>query len=78
MFLAQLTADPLLVGSAGPTLTDDLRALLAEESSRQQRDLAKDLRKDIEKWVGSGQLDPQIADALDELLQPFVSGPPDK
>ena len=78
VFLAQLTADPLLVGSAGPTLTDDLRALLAEESSRQQRDLAKDLRKDIEKWVGSGQLDPQIADALDELLQPFVSGPPDK
>jgi hypothetical protein len=78
VFLAQLDLNPTLVGTAGPVLADSLRTLLDESSSRKQRDQAKSLRKEIEKWAENGQLDPLIADALDALLQPISGGPPNK
>ncbi|MDO8388996.1 MAG: serine/threonine-protein kinase [Actinomycetota bacterium] len=76
VFLAQLDSDPTLVGSAGPALADALRSLLAEDSSKDRRNKAKELRKDIAAWVENDHLHPDIAEALDALLRPLATAAP--
>jgi hypothetical protein len=71
-FLGQVLNDPTLVGSAGDELATELDRLLRENSVRKQRDQAKALSSQLEKWVAADQLDPAIAQALTDLLAPLA------
>lgn len=67
VFLAQIEADPDLLGQSGPELADFLRKVVDSQGS-EQRQLAADLRVELAKFVEAGEVAPQIADALDPLL----------
>jgi hypothetical protein len=71
-FLSQVRNDPALVGTAGNELLTELDRLLGENSVRKQRDQAKALSSQLEKWVAADQLDPAIAQALTDLLAPLA------
>ena len=72
VFATQLEDDPLLVGTAGQELADALRRLLDEKSVRKQRDQAAELSDRLTVWVDRGELDGDIAEALDILLAPLA------
>ncbi len=72
VFLQQLQRDPAAVGKSGGALADELAQVLAERSSRKQRDRANELRKHLVQWVNAGDLNPAIAAALDPLLAPLA------
>jgi serine/threonine-protein kinase len=72
-FLVQLRNDPLLVGDAGPTLVTSLQRVLDTKSPKKRADAAGSLRRTIAVWADDGSLDPDIAAALDTLLQPIAN-----
>ncbi|MEQ1874918.1 MAG: protein kinase [Ilumatobacteraceae bacterium] len=68
VFLEQLEDDPELVGAKGPDLVEKLADLL-DKNGKKLRDGARDLREEIALWVEDEDLDPDIAEALDVLLE---------
>ncbi|MDP2290490.1 MAG: protein kinase [Actinomycetota bacterium] len=71
-FLRQLENDPALVGRAGAALTESLGRLLAENSTKQQRDQAKALTDQLGEWAATGEVHPAIAQSLVDLLAPLA------
>lgn len=72
VFLQQIENDPTLVGESGGALADQLGQVLDQRSKHKASDQAKALRKQLIKWVDAGELDPAIAQALDDLLVPLA------
>ncbi len=72
VFLRQLEDDPDLVGERGEDLAEKLREVL-DKNGKKQRDAARDLREEMVKWVEDEELNADIADALDELLDPIAN-----
>ncbi len=73
VFLQQTEVNPQLVGAAGAELADSLGRLLDERSAKKQRDKAKALSSQLGQWVDAGELDPAIAQALEQLLEPLTA-----
>ncbi len=73
VFLRQLQADPMLVGTAGRDLAKTLERVLDEKAGKRQRERAAALQDQLVKWVDDGTLDPDIADALADLLTPLIA-----
>ena len=71
-FLAQLTADPSVVGAHGGEIERDLRHMLEEKSTRKQSDQARRLIDHVEEWRDNGSLDPAVTDFLVPLLAPIA------
>ncbi len=71
VFLQQLEDNPSLVGEKGEELATQLGDVL-DQHGKKQRDAARQLREQMVTWVEDEQLDPDIADALDELLAPLA------
>jgi hypothetical protein len=70
-FLAQLTADPSVVGNHGGEIERDLRHMLEEKSPRKQSDQAGKLIDHLEEWRDNGSLHPAVTDFLIPLIAPF-------
>ena len=70
--LALLEASPEAAGEKGGELHDRLRAVLQAKGDKRSEQ-ASSLQNDIRNWVEQGELDPAIAEAALEVLEPFAS-----
>jgi hypothetical protein len=75
-FLAQLGADPTLIGAHGGEIEDDLRHLLDEKSPRKQGDQAGKLIDHLDTWLDDGSLDPAVAAFIITHLDPIAGDVP--
>jgi hypothetical protein len=70
-FEQQIRANPLIVGAAGQEVAAGIRSVL-DERGKKQRDRAKALVEQLPTWVSNSELNPAIADALNQLLAPLA------
>jgi eukaryotic-like serine/threonine-protein kinase len=73
-FLAQVEANPSLVGPAGEELAEELAKVL-EEGGRKQADRADELLEKLDEWAEEEELAPEIVAALQPLLVPLADQP---
>jgi serine/threonine protein kinase len=71
--VALLAANPDAFGEKGTDLLDKLQ----EAQGEQDGEKAAKLIDEIDKWVGEGQLDPEIGALAQQLLAPLASQPVD-
>jgi eukaryotic-like serine/threonine-protein kinase len=73
-FLAQLSADPSVIGVHGEEIDNDLARLLDQSSPRKRGDQARELISHVEEWADDGSLHPAVADFLITELAPLADG----
>jgi hypothetical protein len=71
--IAALAADPASAGPRGPELLGRLQDV-AGRTGKKQRDLARDVLHDVERWSGDDGLAPSTAAVASGLLRP-LAGP---